>query len=74
MKPLIGISCCTKLFGLFGMPNHAASDTYIRATDQLVGGVPVLLPANGDTADIPTLLSRLDAGFDDVLQVAGVLQ
>jgi putative glutamine amidotransferase len=60
MKPLIGISCCTKLFGLFGMPNHAASDTYIRATDQLVGGVPVLLPANGDTADIPTLLSRLD--------------
>jgi len=59
MKPLIGISCCTKLFGLHGMPNHAASDTYIRATDQLVGGVPVLVPANG-AADIETLLSRLD--------------
>jgi putative glutamine amidotransferase len=60
MKPLVGISCCTKLFGVFGMPNHAASDTYIRATDQVVGAVPVLLPANGDCADIRTLLSRLD--------------
>jgi putative glutamine amidotransferase len=60
MKPLIGISCCTKLFGLYGMPNHAASDTYVRATDRLVGGVPVLVPANGDCADVETLLSRLD--------------
>ena len=24
---LVGISCCTKQFGIFGMPNHAASDT-----------------------------------------------
>jgi putative glutamine amidotransferase len=60
MKPLVGISCCTKLFGTFGMPNHAASDTYIRATDQIVGAVPVLMPANGGTCDIATLLSRLD--------------
>jgi putative glutamine amidotransferase len=60
MKPLIGISCCTKLFGPMGMPNHAASDTYVRATDHLVGGVPVLIPANGQLADITTLLSRLD--------------
>ena len=60
MKPLVGISCCTKLFGVFGMPNHAASDTYIRATVEVVGAVPVLLPANGVACDIPTLLSRLD--------------
>jgi putative glutamine amidotransferase len=60
MKPLVGISCCTKLFGTFGMPNHAASDTYIRATDQIVGAVPVLLPANGRSCDIDTLLARLD--------------
>jgi putative glutamine amidotransferase len=60
MKPLIGISCCTKLFGLYGMPNHAASDTYVRATDMVVGGVPVLIPANGSRADIATLLARLD--------------
>ena len=60
MKPLIGISCCSKPFGPFAMPNHAASDTYVRAVDRLVDGVPILLPANGDAADIPTLLSRLD--------------
>jgi len=60
VKPLIGISCCTKQFGIFGMPNHAASDTYVQATDEVIGAVPVLLPANGPTADIETLLDRLD--------------
>jgi len=60
VKPLIGISCCTKQFGVFGMPNHAASDTYVKATDEVIGGVPVLLPANGPMADIETLLERLD--------------
>lgn len=60
VKPLIGISCCTKQFGVFGMPNHAASDTYVCATDEVIGAVPVLLPANGPTADIETLLDRLD--------------
>ena len=62
MKPLIGISCCTKQFGAFGMPNHAASDTYVRATDQVVHGVPVLIPASGSAACADTLLDRLD-GF-----------
>jgi len=60
VKPLIGISCCTKQFGVFGMPNHAASNTYVRATDEIVGGVPVLIPANGPMADVETLLERLD--------------
>jgi putative glutamine amidotransferase len=60
MKPLVGISCCTKLFGTFGMPNHAASDTYVRATEQVVQAVPVLLPASRGACDIPTLLARLD--------------
>ncbi len=60
MKPLIGISCCVKLFGISGMANHAASDTYVRATDRVIGGVPVLMPANGELADIETLLSRID--------------
>lgn len=60
MKPLIGISCCTKLFGAFAMPNHAASDTYVRAVDELLGAVPVLIPANGHAAEVETLLSRLD--------------
>jgi putative glutamine amidotransferase len=60
VKPLIGISCCSVQIGVFGMPKHAASDTYVRATDEIIGGVPVLLPANGPMADIETLLDRLD--------------
>jgi putative glutamine amidotransferase len=60
MKPLVGISCCTKFFGTFAMPNHAASDTYIRVTDTVVDAVPVLMPANGGACQIDTLLSRLD--------------
>ncbi|MGH7118398.1 MAG: gamma-glutamyl-gamma-aminobutyrate hydrolase family protein [Acetobacteraceae bacterium] len=60
MKPLVGISCCRKLFGTFGSPNHAASDTYVRAVDRVVGAVPVLIPANGEAADIPSLLAHLD--------------
>lgn len=60
MKPLIGISCCNKPFGQYGMMNHAASDTYVRVVDEVIGGVPVLLPANGEAAHVPTLLSRLD--------------
>jgi putative glutamine amidotransferase len=60
MKPLVGISCCTKQFGVFGMPNHAASDTYVRATDQVVNAIPVLIPANGAKAEVDTLLDRLD--------------
>ena len=60
MKPLIGISCCIKLTGTYGMLTHGASDTYVRAVDEVVGGVPVLIPANGNSADIETLLDRLD--------------
>ena len=59
-KPLIGISCCTRQYGTFGMPNHGASDTYVRAVDDVIRGVPILLPANGDKADVDCLLERLD--------------
>ena len=60
MKPLVGISCCIKLFGKYAMRSHGASDTYVRAVDEVVCGVPILVPANGDCADIETLLARLD--------------
>jgi putative glutamine amidotransferase len=60
MRALVGITCCTKPFGTYNMPNHAASDTYVRAVDQVVGAVPVLIPANGEAADLATLVARLD--------------
>lgn len=59
MKPLIGISCCVKGFGLFQTPNHAASDSYVRVVLGPVGGIPVLLPAAG-AALVPEILPRLD--------------
>ena len=59
MKPLIGISCCVKGFGLFNTPNHAASDSYVRVTLGPVQGIPILLPAAGE-ATIPDILPRLD--------------
>ena len=60
MKPLVGITCCNKAFGEYGTRNHAASDSYVRAVDWVVGAVPVLVPANGEAADVPTLVARLD--------------
>ena len=60
MKPVVGISCCTKLFSAFAMPNHAASDTYIQATIQVVGAVPLLIPAGDVAPDVATLLAHLD--------------
>ena len=59
-KPLIGISCCPRQYGTYGMPNHGASDTYVRAVDDVVNGIPILLPANGEKADVQSLLDRLD--------------
>ncbi len=59
MRALVGISCCVKAFGIFGTPNHASSDSYVRCTLGPVGGVPVLLPAAGEVM-VGELLPRLD--------------
>jgi putative glutamine amidotransferase len=59
MRAMVGISCCVKAFGTLAMPNHAASDSYIRVTLGPVGGIPVLLPAAGE-ALVPEILPRLD--------------
>ena len=60
MKPLVGITCCNKAIGEYATRNHAASDAYVRATDRVVGAAPVLVPANGERADIETLVAKLD--------------
>jgi putative glutamine amidotransferase len=59
MRPLIGISCCVKSFGVFHTPNHAASESYVRVVLGPVGGLPVLLPAAGDCL-ANELLPQLD--------------
>jgi len=59
MRPLIGISCCVKAFGIFAMPNHAASDHYVKVIMGPVQGVPILLPAGGE-AFVEGILPRLD--------------
>ncbi len=59
MRPLIGISCCVKAFGLFATPNHAASDHYVQVVMGPVAGVPVLLPAGGESF-VTDVLPRLD--------------
>ena len=60
MKALVGISCCCKPFGVFATPNHAASDTYVRAVVEAVGATPVLLPADASACDLDLILSRID--------------
>src|SRR5271165_5324421 len=60
MIPLVGVTCCRKPFGIFNTVNHAASDTYVRATDSVVGAAAVLIPANGEADNVEPLLSRLD--------------
>ena len=59
MRPLIGISCCIKAFGTFGVPNHAVSDHYARVVLGPIGGSPVLVPAIGEAA-IHGILPHLD--------------
>jgi putative glutamine amidotransferase len=59
MHPLIGIPCCIKAFGAFGMPNHAVSDHYIRVVMGPVGGMPILVPAAGQDM-VREVLPRLD--------------
>ena len=60
MKPLVGISCCSKSFGPNGIPNHAASDFCVRAVAEYADAIPVLLPALGGLTDPEPLLDRLD--------------
>ena len=59
MRPLIGISCCIKAFGIFAMPNHAVSDHYVKVVMGPVGGLPILLPAGGEPF-VEAILPRLD--------------
>jgi len=59
MRPLIGISCCVKPFGIFNTPNHAASDSYVKVVMGPVGGIPALVPCAGPEC-VNEIVARMD--------------
>lgn len=60
MAVVIGISCCQKSFEGDDAVAHGASDTYVRAVTDIIGGIPVLIPARGGEDDVETMLGLLD--------------
>jgi putative glutamine amidotransferase len=60
MAIVIGISCCRKRFDGEDELAHAASDTYVRAVTDVIGGIPVMIPARGGERDIQRLLGLVD--------------
>lgn len=57
-QPLIGVTACTKQIGLHGY--HIAGDKYLRAVALGAGGLPLVIPAQGELLDPEALLDRLD--------------
>lgn len=58
LKPLIGIPACARKMGEH--PFHVCGDKYVRAVSDGAGGVPLLIPALGNTLDMEDLVGRLD--------------
>jgi putative glutamine amidotransferase len=60
VSPIIGISCCRKIFEPSESIEHAASDTYVRAVTDVVGGIPVLIPAQGGQEEAQRMMDLAD--------------
>ncbi len=58
IKPLIGISACTRQMGIH--PFHVAGHKYIAGVVDGTGGLPVIIPSLGDKLDVTSTLQRLD--------------
>lgn len=56
-KPLIGLP--TDTFENLGLLQHSAGDKYARAVNDAAGGLPVLLPALGNTRDLRATVKQL---------------
>ncbi|RNF60195.1 gamma-glutamyl-gamma-aminobutyrate hydrolase family protein [Pseudomonas aeruginosa] len=56
--PLIGVTACTKQIGLH--PYHIAGDKYLRAVVNGAGGLPLIIPALGESIDQAALLDSVD--------------
>lgn len=59
--PLIGIPACVKQID--GAPFHSVGEKYIAAVASAAGGLPLMIPAFGESYDIPDLVGRLDGLF-----------
>ncbi len=57
-RPVIGISADRRMIGRH--PFHLVGEKYMTAIADAAGGIPVLLPALGDSADIEEVLRHLD--------------
>jgi len=57
-KPLIGIPADRRILGPH--PFHCVGEKYIDAVAEAAQGIPVLIPALGDRADLDEVLARVD--------------
>jgi len=57
-QAIIGIPCDIKMIGL--LPFHAVGDKYIAAAAGGIGGVPILIPAQGDANTLQAIVDLVD--------------
>jgi putative glutamine amidotransferase len=61
IRPMIGLSACRRTIGAW--TTHTAGDKYVQAVTQIIGGMPLILPAIGtgdDGFEVDRLLDILD--------------
>ena len=56
--PLIGVTACVRQVG--HKPSHTVGDKYVSAVVAGANGLPLIIPALGESLDQDTLLSSLD--------------
>ena len=61
MQPIVGIPCCVRLID--GMPYHVVGEKYIDAVRDVVGALPLLIPATREPLDRNAILDHIDGLF-----------
>lgn len=59
-RPVIGISACVKTVANEGLPFHAVAAPYVEAASDGAGGLPLLIPALGDSLPPEAILAEID--------------
>jgi putative glutamine amidotransferase len=57
-KAVIGVPACVRKID--DHPFHSVGDKYLRAVSEAAHGIPLVIPAFGETLDLPDLVARLD--------------